>query len=186
MTQTDDIKWIMQGEDGMVADLLQACMHTQETVLEKLSGEKSQYYGFACELIITGEGGGIFDLWFCDKGIQPKPPDVPIRNYLQSDIKTLKALVTPDWRKLIYRRADGTLCYGLEALACWVEAGTIPKLEPMLYVRRAFANGDIIFSGEKPEIDSERLVTIFNNVIYDLAFPIVVKGITEESRRRNC
>jgi hypothetical protein len=163
-------------------------MASQSKLLAKFpEDQRKNGYGFACQLVISGDGGGVFDLWFCEKGLQPKPPEVPLRNTVTLSTETLFDLLTPDVSSLVYRR-DNEECRGLAALAKMAEVDgedqILPRLRPRLYLRKAVANQLIEFGGEKPDIDSEMWSSIFDRVIYDLAFPIVIKGLINQGKKQ--
>lgn len=183
-----EIQWILAGGDGWVASLLRGCMASQNKLLDKFpETERQKGYGFACQLVISGEGGGVFDLWFCENGLQPKPPSVPLRNTVTLPSETLFDLVTPDVSSLVYR-CDNEEHRGLAALAKMTEVDgedkVLPRLRPRLSLRKAVANQLIEFGGGKPDIDSEMWSSIFDKVIYELAFPIVIKGLIKQGKKQ--
>lgn len=187
-----EVQWILAGEEGWVARLLRACMASQSKLLDKFPEvERKKGYGFACQLVVNGEGGGVFDLWFCDQGLQPKPPEVPLRNTVTISTDTLFDLITPDVSELMWHRKNEEH-RGLAALAKMtegmtdadVESKVLPRLRSRLHFRRAVANQLIEFGGEKPDIDSEMWSVIFDKVIYELAFPIVIKGLISQGKKQ--
>ena len=185
-------QWILAGENGWVARLLKGCMDSQYKLLGEFpETERKKGYGFACQLVVSGDEGGVFDLWFCEKGLQPKPPEVPLRNTVTISVDTLFDLITPDVSSLIFH--GNTEEYrGLAALARMtekmteadVESKVLPRLRPRLNFRKAYANGLIEFGGDKPDIDSEMWSVLFDKVIYGLAFPIVIKGMISQGKKQ--
>jgi hypothetical protein len=219
-----DTSWIEAGEGSWVANTLEACMAKQNNVLSKFTeAEKKGGYGFACRLMVgkiddnrvysDSEDGGIFNLYFNDKGVQPKPPEVEIRNTVCIDSDTLLGIIMPDWENVtcnlvmydkkgmpLIDNETGEVKYeelhGLQAMLFIFEAGgsenggmeiLLPQLRPSISISDAIANGKILFGGDKPDIDSEMWSKMSSSVLTDLAYPMAVKtllNIAEQQRKK--
>ena len=188
MVQTLDTEyWILQGGEGWVADLLRGCIKNQPTILSQFTDqEKTEAQGFGCRMVITGEGGGVFDLMFGDAGIQPKPFEVPLRNIVQLSENTLLDVIYPDLTNLRVKEGHREII-GLEALAYYIENDgietVIAKLRPRKTLARALANQDIMFDGENSDIDSVVWSRIFDKVLYGVAFPLVIRSIWKPKKK---
>ena len=164
-------------EPTWVENFLSRLMAIQSDVICDIPEEKrKEGYGRAAKMIIDGPGGGIFDLWFTESGIEEKPPDVPIKTSVYMSDDTLLNLITPE--------AD------LDTLVSLIdkEGGidkVIPQLYPRLDFRTALANRLITVSGDKPDVDSEEWAQIIERVLLKIAFPIVVRGILRRAKRGN-
>lgn len=154
---------------GWVHNFIKRAMAIQENVLYDFTEEKKQAgYGRAARIIVNGSEGGIFDLWFCEKGVRPKPENVEVKNTVYMTEDTLLDLITPD--------------VGLETLAEIVnrQGGlekALTQIYPRLDFRTAIANGLVVVSGETSDIDSEEWSRILENVLLKISFPIVIKGL---------
>lgn len=191
----NDNSWIIAGDGGWVSNLLKGCIRAQNKVLEEFTeDEKRKGYGFACKLIVEGDEGGVFNLWFCQEGIQPKPDDIPLRttvafiNFrrddgtMQDGAQTLIDIVTPDYSSMIADTPNGLL-RGMEALAYLVEHYGLDKIISQLRPREtfghAYSNHKIVFGGQFPDIDSAMWGNILDKVLYEIAFPLVVLGLAK-------
>lgn len=158
-----------------VENFLKRCMSLQSSVLYDFPEEKRrQGYGRATKLIVDGPGGGVFELWFCENGIQPKPEGVAIRNPVYMKEETLLNLITPN--------------IDLETLVSLVEkAGSIEnitlQLYPRLDIRTALANRLVVVGGDKPDIDSEEWAQILEKFLLKIAFPIVVRALLIKAKK---
>jgi hypothetical protein len=187
MVAIDTEHWILEGREGWVADLLRGCIKNQPTILSQFTEqEKMESQGFGCRMVVTGEDGGVFDLMFGEAGIQPKPPEVPIRNIVQLSEGTLLDVIYPDLTNLRVK-TDGREIIGFEALAYYIEHDgietMIAKLRPRKTLARALANQDIMFDGENPDIDSVVWSRIFDKVLYGVAFPLVIRTIWKPGKK---
>ena len=185
-----DLSWIEAGEGGWVAKTLEACMAQQTNVLVKFSeDEKKAGYGFACQLMVGKienrefyecEDGGTFNLYFNDKGVQPKPPEVQVRNVVCIDVDTLFDIIMPDWEQVKASTEEGEV-QGLQAVLAIFEDGgwdvLLPQLRPRMTIGEAIANGKILFGGDKPDVDSEMWSKMSEAVLVGLAYPLALKGL---------
>ncbi len=151
-----------------VHNFFKRAMAIQMNVLYDFSEEKRQAgYGRAARVIIDGPGGDIFDLWFCEQGVKPKPENVEIKNTVYMTEDTLLNLITPDVDlDILFEMVDKE---GLE--------NVLTRIYPRLDFRTAIANDLVVVSGETSDIDSEEWSRIIENVILKIAFPIVLKGL---------
>ncbi len=187
MADANDMSWIISGADGWVCKQIVHIMGKQDSVLGMFSeDERRKGYGFVCRVIIQGDGGGIFDLWFCEHGIQPKPAEVRLEDSLRNIIKmhsdTLYKMLAPDLDDFKVNWHGAELA-GMEALSTLLEdkgeeaiRAIVSGLKPMLPPRSAYASGLISISGEQPDIDSEMWAKVF-----DAAFPRVLESLVVES-----
>jgi len=164
------MNWVVQSKGNRSIEyFFKGLMKLQKNVLYEFpEEERARGYGRAAQVIIDGENGGIFLLWFCESGIQPKPEDVEIRNEIYTKEGTLWDLVTPDVK--------------LDALVALVkEEGTLQRalyrLRPRLYITTAFANRLVSVSGDNPDIDSEAWRQIMDRSLVKVAFPITAEAI---------
>lgn len=186
-----DKSWIEAGEGTWVCNTLGAVMSQQANVLNKFSeDEKKGGYGFACRLMVgkiddyrnysESAEGGIFNLWFNEKGVQPKPPGVPIRNVVCIDTDTLLGIIMPDWEHVCVMTPEGEIS-GLQAMLYIFEnAGEeilLQQLRPSISISDAIANGKILFGGDKPDIDSEIWSKMSSAVLVNLAYPMAIKSL---------
>lgn len=159
-----------------VGNFLRRLMAIQHNVLYDFPEEKKQAgYGRSARLIIEGDGGGVFDLWFCEQGVRPKPENVEVKNTVHMTEETLLNLVTPDIK--------------LDELVQLVESeGGIEKagmmLRPRLEFTTALANNLVTIGGDKPDVDSEEWSVILDRVLLKIAFPIVIRGLLRQARER--
>lgn len=157
-----------------VANFLNRVMAIQQNVLYDFPEERRKAgYGRAAELIIEGRGGGIFELWFCEQGVRPKPDGVEIKNQVYMTEDTFLDMVTPD--------------LDLEELVKLVKnAGEIEQAVMQLYPRRDFrsavANGLVTISGDTSDVDSEEWARIIENILLKIAFPIVIRGLLKKRK----
>lgn len=176
MAEKTNHNWIKTGEGGWVAQLLDGCMATQGKILAEFSEkDRKAGYGFACNFIVDGPGGGSFFLWFCESGLQPKPEDVPLRNVVYVKEDDLLDIVTPNLDD--FGGVSGFMRIAEEQGA----EAVIQKLQPRLHPRKAFANDKILIEGDKPDIDAEMWAKVFDKVLYEMAFPIVVRGLVNQA-----
>ena len=136
---------------------------------------------FACRLIVVGEGGGVFDFMFSEaSGIQPKLPDVPLRNKVFLTIETLQDLVYPDLTELRAQNGSDEKV-GLAALLYLIKNkgvdDILPQLKPRMTLAKALGEGEIEFDGENPDIDFIKWRKIFDKLLVKVALPIMVKSI---------
>lgn len=152
-----------------VENFLNRVMSVQSNVLYDIpEGKRQQGYGRAAKMIVDGPGGGIFDLWFTEKGVEPKPPEVPVKNTVYMTEDTLLDLITPDVD-------TDTLVAIIEKEGSIDKA--IPRLYPRLDFRAALANRLITVSGDSPDVDSEEWAQILEKLLFKIAFPIVVRSL---------
>lgn len=157
---------------GWVTNFFNRAMAIQENVLFDFPEDKRMAgYGRAAEVIIDGPQGGVFELWFCEQGVRPKPQDVEIKNQVYMTEETLLDMITPD--------------LDLDSLVDLIEReGSIEKailrLYPRLDFRSALANGLVTVGGEMSDVDSEEWSRILENVLLKIAFPIVIKGLLKK------
>jgi hypothetical protein len=160
---------------GWVANFVDKLMAAQDSVLAEVAEEtKKQGYGRAARVIVDGPQGGIFELWFCEQGVRPKPPNVQIKNTVYLTEDTLLDLITPNIK--IDELVNLIETHGL--------AKTMPKLLPRLDFRTALANGSIKVSGDHSDVDSEEWSQILDKVLLRVAFPIVVQGLLRKAKTR--
>lgn len=153
---------------GWVANLLNRAMAVQYDVLYDFPEEKRKAgYGRAARLIIEGPEGGVFDLWFCEKGVKPKPEEVKIKNIVRMSEETLLNLITPDIS--VDKLAEAVANQKIE--------DAVTQLYPRLRFSTALANELISVSGDNPDVSSEEWTTILDRVILKVAFPVVIKGM---------
>lgn len=164
------MEWIEQSKGNRSIEyFFKGVMKLQKNVLYEFpEGQRAKGYGRAARAIIDGENGGIFLLWFCENGIEPKPEDVAIRNEIYMKESTLWDLVTPDVK--------------LDALVALIkEEGSLQRalyrLRPRLYITTAFANRLISVGGDNPDIDSEAWAQIIDKSLIKVAFPITVEAL---------
>lgn len=158
-------------QDTWVKNFLDRVMSIQSDVLYDFPEERRrQGYGRAARLIIDGSEGGIFELWFCEDGVKPKPADVPVKNDVYMTEETLLNLITPD--------AD------TDTLVALVEQSDIKEitlqLHPRLDFRVALANSLIVISGDKADVDSEEWAQIIERMLLKIAFPLVIRGLVKK------
>ncbi|MDD5731021.1 MAG: hypothetical protein PHN57_07860 [Candidatus Omnitrophica bacterium] len=179
--------WILEGRSGWVADLLRSCLSTPENILHEFSTEDQRKAdGFACKLVITGEGGGIFELMFSEKkGISPKFVGVPLRNIVIFGEETLEDMTYPDLSQITAK--DGEIS-GVEALVYLLDSegieAVMPKLRPRMTLSKALSNQEIIFDGENPDIDGIKWRQIFDKILYKVAFPVMVRAIWSGNKKK--
>jgi hypothetical protein len=151
-----------------VANFFQRVMEMQNSVLVSVSDDKKKKgYGRAAKIIVDGPGGDIIDVWFCEQGLKPKPPDVEIKNTIYMTKDTLLDLITPDVElDELVRRVEKE---GLKS--------ALMSLFPRLDFRTAYANGYITVSGGTQDVDTEEWAQILDHVLLKIAFPIVVDGM---------
>lgn len=165
MTQT---RWVKNFFDRI--------MSLQNNVLYDFPEERrKQGYGRAAKMIVDGDGGGIFELWFCDTGLRPKPPDVSIKTTVYMTEDTLLDLITPN--------------VDIDTLVALIEKEggidkAIPRLYPRLDFRTALANRLITISGDKPDVDSEEWAQIIERVLLKIAFPLVIRSMLKKSKKK--
>jgi hypothetical protein len=180
--------WIVEGDpNGFAAKIFTKCMATQKNVISRFTEEeKRKGLGFACRVIVTGEGGGVFDLCFSDNGIQPRSPETSLRNEAHLTDETLLRLMLPDLSK-VKVKSDGVELMGMEALEYLLKNDTVdkvyPKLYPMETPEQAFARGDVELGGDYSDIDEVMWTKIFK-AIYDIIFPIGVKSIMDAWKKK--
>jgi len=170
--------WILASSGNRwVENFFRRAMQIQRTVLDTVSEDKrKQGYGRAAKAIVDGPNGGIFQLWFAERGIEPKPPEVPIKNTVYMTEETLLNLITPD--------------VDLDTLVSLVEkAGSIEniafQLYPRLDFRTALANRLVVVGDEdKADVDSEEWAQIIEKFLLKIAFPIVIRGLLRKARER--
>ena len=177
MTDIPDDVWILRGKVGAAAALIKKAMRGQKVILNDFSEEeKKKGYGFGCQLVIQGEDGGVFLLCFSKDGLQPKPPEVAIRNTVVTDEDTLVSLATPDVSKLVVEIPDGSELSGLEAFVWLVDGGyqdRLPELRPIMTITEACANQKIYFSGNVPNVDMVEWQRIYNKALNTYAIPMI-------------
>jgi len=162
---------------GWVANLFKRMESIQYDVFYDIPEEKrKEGYGRAAKLIVDGPEGGIFERWFCEQGVQPKPPEVEIKNTAFMTERTLLDLITPD--------------VDLDTLVALIEeTGSVEKAAPRLYprldFRTALANGLILISGDKPDVDSEEWAQILDRALMKIAFPIVIRGMLRKAKKKS-
>lgn len=173
-----------------VKNFLDRVMSIQSNVLYDFPEERRrQGYGRAAKMIIDGSGGGIFELWFTEKGMQPKPKDVPVKNTVYMTEDTLLNLITPDLSSLEVRGVNSEVIKtGLEVLVDLVEErgieAVIPQLFPRLDFRTAVANRLITVGGDKADVDSEEWAQIIDKFLLKISFPLVVRSMLREGRKK--
>lgn len=164
---------------GWVKNFLDSLLGAQDEVVGMVSETKRQEgYGRAAELIVDGPEGGVFPLWFCETGVQPKPETVPIKNTVYLTEDCLLDLITPDLkgldldvdslRQLVARE-------GMDRVAM--------KLYPRLDFRTAYANGLIRVSGDKSDVDSEEWARLIEHALVKIGFPIVIRGMMRKRKK---
>lgn len=157
---------------GWVKNFLDRAIGIQSSVLYDLPEEKrKQGYGRAAKLIVGGPGGGIFELWFCEEGVKPKPPRVAIKNTVYMTEETLLDCITPS--------VDTDTLVALIEREGGIE-GAIYRLYPRLNFRTALANRLITIDGEKPDVDSEEWAQIIEKFLLKIAFPMVIRGLMKK------
>lgn len=151
-----------------VHNFFKRAMAIQMNVLYDFPEEKRQAgYGRAAKIIVQGPEGGVFDLWFCEQGVKPKPENVEIKNTVVMTEDTLLDLITPNLGiNDLLEKVDRE---GLEK--------ALTRIYPRLDFRTAIANGLVVVDGETSDIDSEEWSRIIENVLLKIAFPIVVKAL---------
>ncbi len=156
-----------------VANFLDRIMAIQEDVLRDVPDERKKAgYGRAAELIIQGPGGGIFELWFSEQGVRPKPDGVQIKNQVYMTEDTFLDMLSPD--------------IDLEDLLDVIEKeggleNAVVHLFPRLDFRTAVANGLVTIGGDTSDVDSEEWARIIENVLLKIAFPIVIRGLVKKA-----
>ncbi len=179
--------WIISGDDGWVAKQLKGMIAKQGPIIARFpEAERQSGYGFACRLIVNGEGGGAFDLWFCEHGLQPKPDGIALRNIVTTDEDTIFDLWTPDVSSVraVKGGVDVKGIEALEILARRDPGGILSQIVPRLTLRQAIALGLFQFAGDMPDIDSEMWCKIFDKVVKKLSFPIVVESLIIVANQR--
>ena len=157
-----------------VANFLSRVMAIQENVLHDIPEERRRAgYGRAAEVIVQGPGGGVFELWFCEEGVRPKPENVKIKNQVYMTEDTFLDMLSPD--------------VDLDDLIDIIEReGGIEKavvrLYPRLDFRTAVANGLVTIGGDTSDVDSEEWARIMENVLLKIAFPIVIRGLLKKAK----
>lgn len=157
-----------------VHNFFKRAMAIQENVLYDFSQEKREAgYGRAARILVGGPEGGVFDLWFCEQGVRPKPENVEIKNIVYMTEDTLLDLITPN--------------VDLDVLAEKVEregglGNALTRIYPRLDFRTALANDLVVVSGETSDIDSEEWSRIIEAFLLKIAFPIIVKGLLRKGR----
>ncbi len=160
-----------------VADFFRKVIEVQSKVLYEFpEAERQKGYGHAAKVIVDGpDGQEQFDLWFTERGVEPKPDNVEIRNELHTTEDVLLDIITPD--------------ITLDELLALIEKQgsvdkAIAKLRPRLHPRTAIANRLTSMGGENPDIDSEIWSQIWEKFVYGIAFPIVVGGILRQAKTK--
>jgi hypothetical protein len=157
---------------GWVKDFFDSVIKLQGKILYDFpEAERKEGYGNAARVIIPGPEGGIFFLWFTEKGVDYKPDDVPVRNTVYFDSEdTLLDIITPDisLEKLVRLVSEGSI----DAVAT--------KLHPRIDPRTAIFNGRISIGNDdptvaSPDIDSEKWAQIFEKFVHGVAFPLTIK-----------
>lgn len=157
-----------------VQNFINRCISVQQGVLYDFPEEKRrQGYGRAGKLIVDGPNGGIFELWFTERGIEPKPEGVPIKNTIYMTEATLLDLITPD--------VDLDTLVGFVEKTGSIENATF-QLYPRLDFRTALANSLVVVSGDKPDVGSEEWAQIIEKFLLKIAFPIVIRGLVKKGR----
>jgi hypothetical protein len=161
---------------GWVANFINSAISMQSKVLFQFpESERAKGYGYAAKFIVEGPEGGVFYLWFSDKGIGYKPDNIPVRNELYCNEDTLLDIITPkitaeELVDLI--KKEGT------------KEKAIPRLRPRLEIRSAFAHGDIWMPGNNPDIDTEMWSQIWEKFVYGIAFPLVIENMLRKRVRK--
>lgn len=159
-----------------VENFFDRTMNMQSAVLYDFPEEKRrQGYGRAAKLIIDGPEGGIRELWFCEEGVKPKPPEVPVKNIVYMTEATLLDLITPN--------VDTDTLVALIEKEGGIESA-LYRLYPRLDFRTALANRLVSIDGERPDVDSEEWAQIIEKFLLKIAFPIVVRGLVKRAKRR--
>lgn len=176
MNRIADDVWILASKGNRWVEIfLKSAMRHQPLILYDFPEERRrQGYGRAAKVIVDGQNGGIFLLWFCEEGLQPKPPEVPIKNNLYMTEDTLLDMAIPS--------------VDIETLVTLVDKegmeGAIYQLYPRLDFRTAYANRLISIDGDKPDVDSEEWAQITDKFHLKIAFPITVPGLVKKGRER--
>lgn len=158
-----------------VSNFLDRCVQIQSSVLYDFPEERRrQGYGRAAKLIIDGPEGCIKELWFCETGLKPKPPEVPIKNTVYMTEATLLDLITPN--------VDTDTLVALIEKEGGIER-VLYQLYPRLDFRTALANRLVSIDGERPDVDSEEWAQIIERFLLKIAFPIVVRGLVKKGRK---
>lgn len=158
-----------------VSNFLDRVMAIQEDVLYDFPEERRRAgYGRAAEVIVDGPGGGIFELWFCERGVRPKPDGVKIKNQVYMSEDTFLDMIIPD--------------LDLDALVDLIEREggvekAVVRLYPRLDFRTAVANGLVAIGGDTSDVDSEEWARIMENVLLKIAFPIVIRGLLRKKQK---
>jgi hypothetical protein len=164
---------------GWVKDFFDQVIKLQGKILHDFSeAERREGYGNAARVIVPGPEGGIFYLWFTERGIDYKPADIPVRNTLYIGTEdTLLNMITPD--------------VSLEELVCLIQEESVDavatKLKPLLDPRTAFSNGLIFIGNEDPNTittanDSERWAQVFDKFLHGVAFPITIRQMLKGAK----
>lgn len=157
---------------GWVKNFLDRAMGSQSSILHDFPEEKRKGgYGRAAKLIIDGPGGGMFELWFCEDGIKPKPPEVAIKNTIYMTVDTLLDLITPN--------VDTDTLVALIEREGGIERA-IYRVYPRLDFRTALANRLVSIDGDRPDVDSEEWAQIIEKFLLKIAFPMVVGGLRKK------
>lgn len=168
---------------GWVSNFLERIVSIQSDVLFDFPEDKrKQGYGRAARLIVDGPEGCIRELWFCEKGVQPKPPNVPVKTEVYMADNTLLDLITPDIdtdRLVALVEEYG----GVDAISEAELALVTQQLYPRLDFRTALANRLISIGGDTPDVDSEEWAQIIEKVLLKVAFPLVVKAMLREKKK---
>jgi hypothetical protein len=189
-----DSDWILRGADGSAAALIKKAMKVQPEILGDFSEEeKKQGDGFACQLIIDGEDGGIFLLQFnSETGLSPKPLGVPIRNTVWSDEDTLISLGSLDVSDIVVIKQDPddkeeVELTGLEAFVWLIDNGKqdlLPELHTITTIMEASAEGKIKFGGKVPQnVDLVKWQGIYNEAINKRLIPMIKEQMVLWAKR---
>ena len=189
MTQIPDSDWIVAGPDGAMAALIKKAMRAQPKILNDFSeDEKRKAYGFALRLVIDGDDGGIFLLCFTKDGLQPKPPEIPIRNTVFTDEDTLLKLATLKLSDLDVIIPGGKELFGLDAFVWCIDNGhqdKLPHLETLTTIIDACAEGKIKFGGgEVPKLDMIKWQEVYEKALNNYALPIVRDMMVRAARTK--
>jgi hypothetical protein len=176
-----DSDWILAGADGAAAGLIKKLMKLkyQSEILKDFSEEeKSKGNGFACQVIIMGNDGGIFNICFSkEDGLQPKPLDVPVRNQVAVDEDTLLNLCIPDVSGLVIETPEGNELSGLEAFVWMIDNNhedQLPEFKPIKTIEEVFTDQRIKFGGgDMPNIDMVKWQEIYNKALNGYAIPMM-------------
>lgn len=154
--------------------------------------KRKQGYGRAATVIIDGPQGGVFDLWFTEQGIMPKPIEVPVKNRVWMTESTFWECVTPDLSKLERRDVKGNvIATGMEVLVGVMEKdgieyvlkNLVPQLGPRLDFRNALSKQLITMDGDTSIYDSEEWAQAIEKLILGKIFPIIVRAMAQAEKK---